>query len=107
MRRADHDGAAPSAAARCSSMQPVTDQAATQASGRASLPYLFPAPETPRHHRREATAGEFTVAVKATQMTLTGGQVSDSTFDKLLLAGRPLTESNRRPSPYHRSPASP
>jgi hypothetical protein len=67
---------------------------------------LFPAAETlyvPHRPVKCLVRCTFSIAC-ATQMAPARGEVSSSLFKKSLITWSPLTESNRRPSPYHRSP---
>jgi hypothetical protein len=60
-------------------------------------------------HRRRSTAlrgcsASLGSAVGATQVPLSESEVPGYTFEKSPLPGSTLTESNRRPSPYHEPP---
>ena len=67
--------------------------------------YLAPLPdaETLSAVRPPGTpcSGGLASVASATRMTLFGGGVPDFIFEKTSQTGSPLTESNRRPSPYH------
>src|ERR1022692_3819527 len=79
-------------------MQPLEPPCTSSRCGRRSLPLDLREPP--------AQAGSAASRVPL-EWHFPEGEVPSCMFEKTSRAGSPLTESNRRPSPYHRSPAGP